>query len=207
MVPICRLLPTSVGASILRQLRVPVEHPLVRVRWSISVICIREFVAYCSFRYASCMVRFISSRDREPQTQSSRIQFVQLNDRMSIAHVRAFLFETNRRAKCLRRRIHELSVVGRLEVRSLIFRIGLQLGKRRQFHLVDLGAACHPDQNGLLSECIRVRDCSADTESFAASRPWATIIDWQVFREGWEAGAQWSRDNQCSCMSTNRTSS
>jgi hypothetical protein len=55
--------------------------------------------------------------------------------------------------------------------------------------------------------CTRTRGCSDDIKNFAASHLWATVIDWETFRGGWEAGAQWaSRTPPCSCMLSNKKS-
>jgi hypothetical protein len=101
-------------------------------------------------------------------------------------------------------RLRELTQEYRLELNSSFHRIALRSSKYPlvlKVHLV-----CHASLSGHPEECIRMRDCTSNIESFAASRPWATVIDWAVFRDGWEAGAQWSVSNRCSCMSDHTAS-
>jgi hypothetical protein len=133
------------------------------------------------------------------------LEFVVSYAPWSIARLRASLSRTIQLA---RRRFEVkmgLPQGYKLELRSFLHRIALRSEKSRQSFFLRLGAVCHLGQTGLPEECIRMRDCTRDIESFVASHPWATAIDWDHYREGWEAGARWSQNSHCTCTSANTT--
>jgi len=88
-----------------------------------------------------------------------------------------------------------------LETRSFLHRIAFRFGTPCHSQGIELGRVYHPNENQPLEVCIRRRDCIRDIENFAALNPTATIIDWDHFREGWEAGPKWGARNSCSCTS------
>jgi hypothetical protein len=88
----------------------------------------------------------------------------------------------------------------RQEVRSFVHRISLQFGKRYCQPALPIGPVRHRDSAGHLQACTRTHACICGIESFSASRPWATGVDRENYRLGWEAGARWASHNRCSCM-------
>ena len=92
------------------------------------------------------------------------------------------------------------------ELRSCLRRIALLFAERHRLTHLPVGAACHLGPTGVPQECIRTRDCIADIKNFAERYPWATLFDWEHFREGWEAGEKWGRNTQCFCSSANEES-
>jgi hypothetical protein len=72
--------------------------------------------------------------------------------------------------------------------------------------LVRLGPVLRLDSSGQPQPCIRTRDCSASIQSYAASHPWTTVFDWEIYRMGWEAGAKWGESNLDSCRSVSNES-
>jgi len=120
---------------------------------------------------------------------------------------RVFLSQTTRRR--VRAQFCYLIALGegyRRELRNFLHRLALRSAKRYLAMPLQVGAACHLDPTGVPVECIRTRDCIRGIKNFAASHPTATVMDWDHFREGWEAGEKWSRDNRCSCTSASGTS-
>ena len=113
---------------------------------------------------------------------------------------RVYLFRANRvlRLWCFAR-MGQLRGCKR-EVRSFLHRISLQFGKRYHRPILRLGPVLHRDSAGHPQMCIRTRDCIRDIESFSVSHPWATSIELENYRVGWEAGARWASRNRCSCM-------
>ncbi len=134
-------------------------------------------------------------------------EFVQLNALWSIARLRVFLSRTIQQAR--RHFAVKMGLIEgyKLELHSLVRRIALRSEKSRESFLLHLGPVFHLGPTGLPEECIRMRGCTRDIENFAASRPWATAIEWEVFRDGWEAGARWNQNNRCICTSANTVSS
>ena len=128
--------------------------------------------------------------------------YAQLNN----SPVRAALFQTKRRVRRLFAHFVALAQGYIQELHNFRHRIVLRSSKQYRAMPLRVGPACHLGQTGLPEECIRTRDCIRDIEHFAAFHPRATVIDWGHFREGWEAGEKWNRNNQCSCTSASSTS-
>jgi len=84
-----------------------------------------------------------------------------------------------------------------LELRSLVYRIGLQYKRRYDLYGLDLGPLHETLSDGHLRWNTRTRACSLDMQSFEASRPWATMLDWEVYQDAWVKGAEWGENNSC----------
>jgi hypothetical protein len=84
-----------------------------------------------------------------------------------------------------------------LELRSLVYRIGLQYKRRYDLYGLDGGPLHEKTSSGHLRWNIRTRACSEDMQSFESSRPWATMLDWEVYRDAWVKGAEWAESNFC----------
>ena len=86
-----------------------------------------------------------------------------------------------------------------VELRSLIRRI--QFRSKRRYHVfgLDLGPFHQTASDGHLELNTRTRACTRDIESFVAARPWATMVDVEMYREAWVRGAAWGESNLGSC--------
>jgi hypothetical protein len=119
----------------------------------------------------------------------------------------AFLFQTIRRwVRASFCNLIAQGQGGRQELRNFLHRLALRSAKRYPAMPLQVGVACHLDPTGVPVECIRTRDCVGDIKNFAVSHPKATVMDWDHFREGWEAGEKWGRSKRCSCTSASSTS-
>jgi len=81
------------------------------------------------------------------------------------------------------------------EMRSLLCRMALQYKRRDGPYILTVDLRRPTDQEGGLRLSIRRHACIADIENFVASRPWATMIDWEVYRDAWAKGAEWADDS------------
>ena len=83
-----------------------------------------------------------------------------------------------------------------LELRSLVCRMVLRYERRCYLYGFSVGPL-HQIEGGHLCWNTRTRACILDMKSFEASRPWATMVDWEVYRDGWVKGAEWAERNSC----------
>jgi len=60
---------------------------------------------------------------------------------------------------------------------------------------VDLGPLCHKDVHGHYLRCSDTRARSDDTLRLYKERPWATILDAEMFLAGWTSGARFRQNN------------
>jgi hypothetical protein len=78
-----------------------------------------------------------------------------------------------------------------LEFRSLLHRMALRRERRYDLYGLDVGPCHQIGTDGRLRLNTRTRACNSDIESLAAGRPWATIIDLELYRDAWVKGAEW----------------
>jgi hypothetical protein len=109
------------------------------------------------------------------------------------SHGQSFVKEV---ASHLRVGLHRLPLlrVFLVELRSLVYRIALQYKRRYDLYGLPVGPV-HQKIQGHLHWNIRTRACTLDMKSFAEGRLWATMIDWEVFRDAWARGAEWGEHN------------
>ena len=84
------------------------------------------------------------------------------------------------------------------EFRSFLQRSRTVLSSKSKLG-IDMGPEWERDTYGTLRRCIRTRVRIQDTEKAFANRPWATILDRQLFLEGWDAGVQFGLRSRDSC--------
>jgi len=85
------------------------------------------------------------------------------------------------------------------EFRSFLARI--QIVRKRRPYLVPFGPAIELLPNGHRQPCRRTHACMRDRENFFSSRPWATLVDVEIFVAAWNMGAEWRADISDSCNS------
>lgn len=84
-----------------------------------------------------------------------------------------------------------------LEMHSLLHRIAIRCRRRSETFFLLFSSVRqrkdqpHPEAN------IRRRACIRDIESYVAQHPWATILDLEIYRDAWQAGAAWAESNAC----------
>jgi hypothetical protein len=83
-----------------------------------------------------------------------------------------------------------------LELRSLVYRMALRCKRRYDLYGLDVGPL-HQIEAGHLRWNTRTRACTSDMKSFEESRPWATMIDLEVYRDAWGRGAEWGEHSSC----------
>ncbi len=86
-----------------------------------------------------------------------------------------------------------------LELRSLLHRMRIRCKRRYDVYGLDLGPFHQTSIDGHLEVNTRTRACTQDTENFADRHPWATILDLEMYRDAWLAGAAWAESNSDSC--------
>ena len=86
-----------------------------------------------------------------------------------------------------------------LELRSFLHRIVLQCKRCCYLDGLSVGPAAEDQTISLQpgGRNIRTRACSESIDSFAAARPWATMVDFEVYRDAWVRGANWAESNTC----------
>ncbi len=111
------------------------------------------------------------------------------------SHGRSFLLEG---VHHLRLGLHRFALLRGflLELRSFLYRIALRCKRRYDLYGLDVGPL-QQTEAGHLRWNTRTRACSEDIKSFAASRPWATMIDLEVYRDAWARGAGWAESSSC----------
>lgn len=86
-----------------------------------------------------------------------------------------------------------------LELRSLPYRMALLCKRPRYLYgIVFPGPYLQVSPEGHLEPCTRIHAYRQDIKRFLTSRRWATVIDWEVYQEGWVSGAAWGVRNPCS---------
>lgn len=80
-----------------------------------------------------------------------------------------------------------------LEFRSLLWRI-VRLHRTQLYRTsLDIGPAFEKTLDGPFQECIRTRACSEDIRNLYATNPGLTVLDVQLFLDGWKLG--WASAN------------
>src|SRR5439155_7424427 len=79
------------------------------------------------------------------------------------------------------------------EMYSCVCRIRLRW-KRRPFRVRGL-PVYRLAPNGMFEPCTETPACMRDTGNFFSSRQGATLIDFEIYQEGWIAGARWGVNN------------
>jgi hypothetical protein len=85
-----------------------------------------------------------------------------------------------------------------LELRSLLHRMGIRYKRRYEVYGLDLGQLHRITPDGHLALNIRTRACTRDIENFLERHPWATMVDLEMYRDAWLAGAVWAESNSYS---------
>ena len=75
------------------------------------------------------------------------------------------------------------------ESRSFCGRIGVVRGGMRY---VEVGRGWEMTPTGHLVSCTRTRARTSDIQQMLSSRPWASLVDLQIFLEGWDRGERWA---------------
>ncbi len=52
-------------------------------------------------------------------------------------------------------------------------------------------------EDGVQVPNIRMRSCRDYIRNYAQVRPWATTLDLEIYRDAWQAGAEWAAHNAC----------
>jgi len=78
------------------------------------------------------------------------------------------------------------------ETRSLVPRILFRLKKNLDSCGVDLGTSHQTHPSGHPVPSTRTRARIHDTQCMLSNHPWATLVDLEIFLEGWEKGARWA---------------
>jgi hypothetical protein len=76
------------------------------------------------------------------------------------------------------------------EFRTVLQRTEFRLKKRLDQNGVDLGAHYRMRPNGHLEPNTRTQNRIRDTRYLLSKHPWATLVDLQIFLEGWDKGAE-----------------
>lgn len=84
-----------------------------------------------------------------------------------------------------------------LELRSFQYRIALlyKSPSGRYLQGVDPGPYYQYSQDGHPELNIHTHICTAYIKHFWSSHPWATVIDMELYRDAWVAGAEWTENN------------
>jgi hypothetical protein len=85
-----------------------------------------------------------------------------------------------------------------LELRSFLHRISLRGERRYDLYGLDLGPFHEAAPDGRLRWNTRTHACTRDIENFVERRPWATMVDLEIYRDAWASGAEWADSNSCS---------
>jgi hypothetical protein len=96
-------------------------------------------------------------------------------------------------------RLHELLS----EARSLVGR--MKTRRERQHYLVTVGPAWVTDPTQRLVPCTRTRARTTDIQEMLSNRPWASLVDLEIFLEGWDRGEKWA-SQECNSESRNAQS-
>ena len=79
-----------------------------------------------------------------------------------------------------------------LESRSLVYRMKLRRKRRYNVYGLVLGPCLQLTPTEGLCMNMRSLACISDIESFLSERPWATIVDQEVYQDAWVKGAEWA---------------
>ena len=77
------------------------------------------------------------------------------------------------------------------EVGNLLPRIRHRMSKTVDGCGVDLGKVYRMQANGLLELDTRTQARIRGTQYVLSNRAWATLVELEIFLEGWDAGARW----------------
>lgn len=138
------------------------------------------------------------SNHHQSKTGEFREHGSQCDQRYSASRLQSFAARVFLRLRWDRHRLALLRVFLR-ELRSFLHRIVLQYKRCYYRDGLDVGPAA-ADQTISPQPCgrnIRTRACSESIESFAVARPWATMVDFEVYRDAWAEGANWAENNIC----------
>jgi len=155
------------------------------------------------FRYVSSSSadHITSNTDSNPH-QGKPVDFHDLYwSRSNDLHLGTEVRELSRRKqvqRILNGSLHRVPLlrVFSLELRSFVYRMGLQYKRRFDLFGLDVGPL-HQNEAGHPRWNTRTRGCTLDMKSFLASRPWATMIDLEVYRDAWGRGAEWGEHSSC----------
>jgi hypothetical protein len=86
------------------------------------------------------------------------------------------------------------------EARSLVGR--MKTRREKQHYLVTVGPAWVTDPTKRLAPCTRTRARTTDIQEMLSNRPWASLVDLEIFLEGWDRGEKWGY-RECNSESCN----
>jgi hypothetical protein len=84
-----------------------------------------------------------------------------------------------------------------LEIHSLLHRILIRRRQRYGAFFLIMSSVRQKEDQPRPKANIRRCACIRDIESFVEAHPWATILDLEMYRDAWQAGAAWAEDNSC----------
>ena len=79
-----------------------------------------------------------------------------------------------------------------MELRSLLYRMKVLRKRRYYIYGLDLGPYIQQTPDGPRNLYTRTRACIDSIENFVEGHPWATMVDIEIYRDAWVAGAEWS---------------
>lgn len=81
-----------------------------------------------------------------------------------------------------------------LEIHSLFHRIAVRCRQRYGAFFLIMSSVRQAEDQPRFEVNIRRCACIRDIESFVEEHPWATILDLEMYRDAWEAGAVWAEN-------------
>lgn len=93
-----------------------------------------------------------------------------------------------------------------LELRSLRFRMALRRKRQYEVYGVDWGPAYQYPPDAPPSRCTRTDACRQDIENLVVQYPAATMVDVEMWRNAWVAGAEWAENSLCKSAQSNSPS-
>lgn len=91
-----------------------------------------------------------------------------------------------------------------LETHNLLHRMVLRYKRRYGAFWIFVGALSQTGPTGHPEPNTRTHACISDMRSFGQRNPWATILDLEAYRDGWQAGAEWAENNSCISVQGNQ---
>jgi hypothetical protein len=84
-----------------------------------------------------------------------------------------------------------------VETHTYLHRMASRYKRRYGAYFVSHLPLSELGEDGVRVPNIRVRSCIDDMRNYAESHPWATILDLEMYRDAWLAGAEWADHNSC----------
>lgn len=84
-----------------------------------------------------------------------------------------------------------------VEMHSFLHRMVARYRRRYGAYFVSGMPLSELGEDGVRRPNIRIRSCIDDMRNYAVDHPWATILDLEMYRDAWRAGAEWAEGNSC----------